>query len=54
MKKKINPRLVGRSSHIGGPVASNDLNPNELTDEAVREKRAIREEAEDLDSFKSY
>lgn len=52
--KKINPRLAGRGSHVGGPVASNSLDPMDLSDDAIKEKRAAREEEEDLELFKEY
>lgn len=53
MKEKINPRLSGRSSHIGGPI-NESVNPNEMTEEAINEKRAAKEALEDAELFREY
>lgn len=51
---KINHRLKGRSSHIGGPASTLNLKPHEITEEMVKERRAAREDLEDQDLFRDY
>ncbi len=56
-KPKRNKRKMKKSFHIGGTVKSNSdvpatihssTNPYEISDEEVRQKRAIRENREDI------
>lgn len=54
MNKKINKRLEGRSTHIGGSAFSDNVDPNIITEEAVKAKRQAREDAEDLQAFRTF
>ncbi len=55
MKGKKNKESTEGPFHAGGSINGNPTNPNEISDEEVRRRRAIREDKEDMQAaFGSY